>query len=59
MDFDEIEEKKENKANSIKSPLNEINIKGYKYKYKDTYKKGICHRCIHRNKCKLTIIFSF
>ena len=24
-----------------KDPINEINIKGYKYKYKDTYKKGL------------------
>ena len=43
----------------INSPLNEINIKGYKYKYKDTYKKGFCYRCIHRYICKLTILIYF
>ena len=53
MDCKEIEKKKEN---SIKSPLNEINIKGYKYRYKDTYKKGICYRCIHHMKYKITIL---
>ena len=42
-----------------KNPINEINIKGYKYKYKDTYKKGYCYRCIHRYICKLTILICF
>ena len=42
-----------------KDPINEININGYKYKYKDTYKKGYCYRCIHRYICKLTILICF
>ena len=41
-----------------KDPINEININGYKYKYKDTYKKGYCYRCIHRYICKLTILIA-
>ena len=42
-----------------KDKINEINIKGYKYKYKDTYKKGYCYRCIHRYIYKLTILICF
>ena len=53
----ESEEKiEDNKLNSL--PLNEINILGYKYKYKDIYKKGYCYRCVHRNKCKVTILIT-
>ena len=26
------------------------------YTYKDSYKKGLCFRCINRKTCKLTII---
>ena len=43
-------------------PLNsllELNILGYKYKYKDTYSTGYCYRCIFRSTCKLTILISF
>ena len=35
----ESEEKNEDQ-NSNRQPLNELNILGYKYKYKDTCKKG-------------------
>ena len=43
-------------------PLNsllELNILGYKYKYKDTYSTGYCYRCIFRSTCKLTIFLSY
>ena len=38
----ESEEKNEDQI-SNRPPLNELNILGYKYKYKDTYKKGYCY----------------
>ena len=28
-------------------------------KYKDTYKKGYCYRCLHRYICKLTILICY
>ena len=42
----------------MNKPLNEINIDGYKYKYKATYKKGICYRYFHLYSCKVNIVFS-
>ena len=38
--------------------IRELNIKGYKYKYKDKYNSGFCYRCIFRKSCKLTILIS-
>ena len=38
------------------NPIKEINIGNYKYKFKDTLKKGYCYRCVNRANCKLTIL---
>ena len=38
------------------NPIKEINIGNYKYKFKDTLKKGYCYRCVNRASCKLTIL---
>lgn len=46
-------------TNRKEEVLNELNIAGYKYKYKDKYKNGYCYRCINRASCKLTITISF
>lgn len=52
--------KNEDEFNNVNiSPLSELFIDTYKYKYKDSYKSGICYRCIHRAKCKLTILISY
>ena len=53
----ESEEKNEDQI-SNRPPLNELNILGYKYKYKDTYKKGYCYSWDHRNQCKVTILIT-
>ena len=49
-----IPEIKKNQNTGKNKPLNsllELNILGYKYKYKDTYSTGYCYRCIYRIKC--------
>ena len=54
--------RKTNKIIHISKPLNsllELNILGFKYKYKDTYSTGYCYRCIYRLTCKLTILITF
>ena len=53
------EDKNDDKTMKDINPINEIKIRGYTYKYKDTYKSGICYRCQHRYSCKLTILISF
>jgi hypothetical protein len=44
-----------NPKNEEANPVKEINIGNYKYKFKDTLKKGYCYRCVNRASCKLTI----
>ena len=45
-----------NKENKIQPEYKELNINGFKYKFKDVYKSVYCFRCINRTICKLTIL---